>query len=252
MNKLPAKLSEEKLVPAIRSRIAVRLHSMGYRVRDIATVIGTTQPAVIQYLNGRRGLYTKDEGLLDKLIEPLVLRAVEMINSDNGKIEPVELLEIAKQLAVIRTGKRYIQSEGRTTDELLLLLRRRLQLELSAAEQYLELSKRTSDDYTRLLLRMIASDSIRHGDIVSQMISWVESGREISASLPDRAFLEGMLSIEDRASESSLAEKVRTDHPIAGLLLEWIDEDEKKHERTMKRIISLVDSKRGSESIGIG
>ncbi|MBX8644397.1 MAG: hypothetical protein KIY12_06730, partial [Thermoplasmata archaeon] len=99
---------------------------------------------------------------------------------------------------------------------------------------------------------MIASDSIRHGDIVSQMISWVESGRETSASLPDRAFLEGMLSIEDRASESSLAEKVRTDHPIAGLLLEWIDEDEKKHERTMKRIISLVDSKRGSESIGIG
>jgi predicted transcriptional regulator/rubrerythrin len=239
----PKPTNEEKLMPAIRARIASRLHSMGFRVTDIAAAIGTTQPAVIQYLNGRRGKGNQGMQLLDSLIEPVVARAVHLINSREGRIETVELLEIAKQFTIISTGKHYIHGGGRIGDASLSLLRQRLQLELSAAEKYLEMSNRTEDEYTKLLLRMIASDSIRHGDVVSQIISRMESGKEANFSLPDRAFLEGMLAIEDRASESSLKGSIKIEHPIAGLLLEWIDEDEMKHEHTVEKIISLVESK---------
>jgi hypothetical protein len=47
---------------------------------------------------------------------------------------------------------------------------------LNAAQKCDDLANRARDEYTRLLLRMVASDSIRHADIVSQMISWLESG----------------------------------------------------------------------------
>lgn len=229
-------------MPAIRSRIASRLHSMGFRVRDIAVVVGTTQPAVIQYLKGRRGKGTPGMQVLDSLIEPVVARAAGLIKLQEGRIETVELLEIARQFTIISTGRHFIQSGEKINDESLSLLRKRLQLELSAAEKYLEMSNRTDDEYTKLLLRMIASDSIRHGDVVSQIISWMESGKGADFSLPDRTFLEMMLSIEDRASESSLTGNIKIEHPVARLLLEWIDEDERKHEHTMEKIISLVDS----------
>ena len=230
-------------MPAIRSRIASRLHSMGFRVRDIAVVVGTTQPAVIQYLKGRRGKGTPGMQVLESLIEPVVSRAAGLIKLQEGRIETVELLEIARQFTIISTGRHFIQSGEKINDESLSLLRKRLQLELSAAEKYLEMSNRTDDEYTKLLLRMIASDSIRHGDVVSQIISWMESGKGADFSLPDRIFLERMLSIEDRASESCLTGNIKIEHPVARLLLEWIDEDERKHERTMEKIISLVDSK---------
>ena len=229
-------------MPAIRSRIASRLYSMGFRVRDIAVVVGTTQPAVIQYLKGRRGRGTLGMQVLDSLIEPVVARAAGLIKLQEGRIETVELLEIARQFTIISTGRHFIQSGEKINDESLSLLRKRLQLELSAAEKYLEMSNRTDDEYTKLLLRMIASDSIRHGDVVSQIISWMESGKGADFSLPDRTFLEMMLSIEDRASESSLTGNIKIEHPVARLLLEWIDEDERKHEHTMEKIISLVDS----------
>lgn len=85
---------------------------------------------------------------------------------------------------------------------------------------------------------MIAADSIRHGDVVSQLISWLEAGSESDIVLPNETLLHSMLSIEDSANEVSLSESVQVDHPVARLLLEWIDIDEGKHERIMGKMLS--------------
>jgi hypothetical protein len=48
------------------------------------------------------------------------------------------------------------------------------------------------------------------------------------------------LKIEDKAGEQSLRDTVKISHPVARLLLEWIDADEKKHERIISKMAHLI------------
>jgi uncharacterized protein len=150
---------------------------------------------------------------------------------------------------VINTGRQIIarESEEPERNESLELLRRRLQLELTAAENYLELANKTGDDHTKLLLRMIASDSIRHGDVVSQVISWLESDREKGFQVPGEELLKSMLALEDSANEANLRESIRVDHPVARLLLEWIDMDEVKHGKMVVRMQAMSQQRGGKD-----
>jgi uncharacterized protein len=245
--------NEEKLIPVVRAMIAARLAAGGYKVSEIASALNVTQAAVTQYLKGRRGSGQAELSNVDQLIDPVVEKLGKRIRSGLGPIETVELLDTARQVMVVDSGRRVAggTEQGRKRDASLELLRERLKLELSAAEKYLELANRTSDDYTKLLLRMIASDSIRHGDVVSQVISWLEADSDRRIELPGKDILESMLSMEDSAKEASLREGVKVDHPVARLLLEWIDMDEAKHGKMVTKMLSL-DKKRRGTTAGIG
>jgi rubrerythrin len=128
------------------------------------------------------------------------------------------------------------RSESGKKSKSIAILKERLQLELKAAQKCLDLANRARDDYTRLLLRMVASDSIRHADIVSQIVSWLETEHEIAEDVPDPGLLTEILAMEDNANEFSLRKTVRVDHRVARLLLESIDMDEKKHERLIGKL----------------
>ncbi len=99
---------------------------------------------------------------------------------------------------------------------------------------------RFDDQYSKLLLRMIAADSMRHADVVSQILSWIELPQGQTMTLPRKEFLDAILQIEDKAGEVSLRETVRVSHPVARLLLEWIDFDEKKHERIIEKMAQII------------
>ncbi|MEM3851732.1 MAG: hypothetical protein QXP70_01890 [Methanomassiliicoccales archaeon] len=234
-----SKLNEERLLPIIRSRLAMSLSQAGHRTRDIASLLGTTQSAVSQYIGRKRGRSELKWELLDSLLAPHVQKASEMIRTGSGRVEPVELLEIAHQYLILERSNQISNVSSEHMAEALPTLRSRLQLELTAAERYLELANESRDDYSKMLLRMIASDSIRHADVVSQMISWLESGRDAQFIPMDREMLQKMLSIEDSASETPLSQLVEISHPVARLLLEWIDADESKHERVIESVLSL-------------
>ncbi|HVP23640.1 MAG TPA: hypothetical protein VMS77_06985 [Conexivisphaerales archaeon] len=239
-------LPEERLIPLIRARLAIKLAHRGFRVKEIAQALRVSPPAVTQYIVGRRGASAAALPNIDDLLEPLAERLSRRIRLGLG-IEPVELLETAKEVSIVIGGKEALASagEGVVDEGPLELLRSRLRLELDAAEKYLELANRTSDDYTKLLLRMIAADSIRHGDVVSQLISWIEAGRKGKGLVPEESILKSMLSIEDSAREASLLEEIQVEHPVARLLLNWIDLDEAKHEKMVRRLLTL--SRVGSE-----
>lgn len=243
--------SEEKLIPVIRAALAERLSRQGFSVKEIARALNVTSAAVTQYLKKRRGSDPATIAGADGLIDPLVEKLVGRLRSGLGGMETIELLEAAHQVMVINAGSRIGQAAARDLperSESLGLLRRRLQLELSAAEKYLELANKTSDDYTKLLLRMIASDSIRHADVVSQIISWLEAGNESDFEVPGRTLLKSMLSIEDSANEESLSKSVEVAHPVARILLEWIDTDEAKHGKIVSRILNLAKEQNKSNS----
>jgi rubrerythrin len=113
-------------------------------------------------------------------------------------------------------------------------------LELRASERCLESAVKFDDQYSKLLLRMIAADSMRHADVVSQVISWTELPHELTLNVPRKEFLDAIMQIEDKAGEQSLRDTVKISHPVARLLLEWIDIDEKKHERIISKMVHLL------------
>jgi uncharacterized protein len=233
--------SEERLIPMIRARLAERLVKEGFRPKEAAAALNVTQAAVTQYLKRKRGTNTAALASIDHLIDPLAEKLVKRLHSGLGGIETTELVETARQVMVMNRGRMIVQEnpERPERDEALRILRERLRLELTAAEKYLELSNRTADDYSKMLLRMIAADSIRHGDVVSQVMSWLEAGRESDFELPGKAILESLIALEDSANEASLTDSIHIGHPIAQLLFQWIDADEEKHEKIVSKMLKL-------------
>ena len=212
---------------------------------EIAHVLKVTQPAVTQYLKGRRGAAFQGTANIDFLLDPLVEKLGERSHAGLG-VETAELLETARQIIVMNTGRGIVSKQEKEprSQKLLGLLGNRLRLELDAAEKYLELANRASDNHTKLLLRMIAADSIRHGDVISQLTSWLEKGGRLEGSIPDEGLLKSMLAVEDSAGEASLTREVEVDHPVARLLLRWIDIDEGKHEKMVSGLVALSASRK--------
>jgi len=224
--------SEEALFPLIRCGIAEKLTNMGFRVKDVAMVLRVSPAAVTQYLKGRRGNKLQESKNQEHIINALAEKAARHIRNSTGPLEVIELIDAGYQLLAAGTGEKILQTKSEPhKNEWLTLLRERLQLELKAAQKCLALASQTQDDYSKLLLRMIASDSIRHADIVSQIITRLESGRQPEVESPAGEFLNEVLTIEDKAAEVALNETIKIPHRIAQLLLESIDMDEEKHER---------------------
>jgi predicted transcriptional regulator len=225
--------SEEKMLPLIRANLARQLAQTGFKVHQIARVLGVTQAAVTQYLKGVRGKKPTEDENQKRVIEALADKAAHRIKGNMEPLTTMELLDTAHQLLAVTSGEKILstRSENFERNKFTPILTDRLQLELKAAQKCLDIANRAKDDYTRLLLRMIASDSIRHADIISQILSWLRAKHEATYELPDRGLLTEILKIEDSASEFSLRKTVRINHKVARLLLESIDMDEEKHER---------------------
>lgn len=225
----------------VRARLAERLIEQGFRPKEAATALNVTQAAVTQYLKRKRGSSLDSLASIDRLIDPLAEKLIRRLRSGLGGIETTELIETARQVMVMNRGRTVVQELPKRPekDEALRILRERLRLELTAAEKYLELSNQTADDYSKMLLRMIAADSIRHGDVVSQVISWLEGGTESEFEMPGKAILESLVALEDSAHEASLTKSIHVGHPIARLLFQWIDADEEKHERIVSKMLKL-------------
>ncbi len=132
----PAVRSEERLIPLIRAAIAQKLAAEGFQVRQIAGALNVTSAAVTQYIKRRRGANLLAVGSIDHLIDPISERVAERIRSGSGSIGTLELLETARQVMVMSTGRSIVARGpmGLEKNESLELLRQRLQLELAAAE----------------------------------------------------------------------------------------------------------------------
>jgi predicted transcriptional regulator len=232
----------ENFIPVIRARLATRLGRDGLRVKEIATALNITPAAVVQYIQGKRGKLSLRVAQTDRTVDALAEKVMERVRSGTGEgLRMAELLEAAEQILIASRGIRVLEETPVAMEsEVVEVLRQRLQLELKASERCLESAVKFDDQYSKLLLRMIAADSMRHADVVSQIISWIEVSPEPVINLRSKEFLDAILQIEDKAGETSLRNTVRITHPVARLLLEWIDTDEKKHEKIIGKMAHLM------------
>jgi uncharacterized protein len=234
----------ENMIPVVRARVAIALRREGLRVTEIAAALNTTPAAVVQYLKGKRGKLVGRPAQVDRTIEALAERVLQRVRSGVREgIRMPELMEAADQLVIASKGSKMLEETSKKNErQVVEVLRQRLELELRASERCLDSAVKFEDQYSKLLLRMIAADSMRHADVVSQIISWTELPHEPTFNVPKKEFLDAILQIEDKAGEQSLKDTVKISHPIARLLLEWIDADEKKHERIISKMVHVIQS----------
>jgi predicted transcriptional regulator len=232
----------ENMIPVVRARLALSLRREGLRVKEIAAALNTTPAAVVQYLKGKRGRLVGRTAQVDRMIDVLADRVLQRVRSGLREgVRMAELMEAADQIVIASKGRRMLEGTTQKREKQVVeVLRQRLELELRASERCLESAVKFDDQYSKLLLRMIAADSMRHADVVSQILSWIELPQEPTLNLPKREFLDAILQIEDKAGEVSLRDAVKISHPVARLLLEWIDADEKKHERIIGKMVRLI------------
>ena len=237
-------LRSENVIPVVRARLALSLKREGLRVKEIAAALNTTPAAVVQYLKGKRGRLVTRPAQVDRTIDALAERVLQRVRSGVREgVRMAELMEVADQIIIASKGSRMIEETTQKREKQVVeVLRQRLELELKASERCLESAAKFDDQYSKLLLRMIAADSMRHADVVSQIISWTELPHEPTLNVPKREFLDAILQVEDKAGEQSLKHSVKISHPVARLLLEWIDADEKKHERIIGKMVRLIES----------
>ncbi len=243
MRTIPEGVRSENMIPVVRARLALSLRREGLRVTEIALALNTTPAAVVQYLKGKRGRLVVRPAQVDRTIDALADKVLQRVRSGVREgVRMPELMEAADQIIIASKGSRMLEETARkkTEKQVVEVLRQRLELELRASERCLESAVKFDDQYSKLLLRMIAADSMRHADVVSQIISWTELPHEPTLNVPKREFLDAILQIEDKAGEQSLRDTVKVSHPVARLLLEWIDADEKKHERIINKMVHLL------------
>jgi predicted transcriptional regulator len=242
MRTVPEGVRSENMIPVVRARLAMSLKRQGLRVTEIAAALNTTPAAVVQYLKGKRGKLVARPAQMDRTIDALADKVLQRVRSGVREgVRTPELMEAADQIIIASKGSRMLEGMTEKREKQVVeVLRQRLELELRASERCLESAVKFDDQYSKLLLRMIAADSMRHADVVSQIISWAELPSEPTMNVPKKEFLDAILQIEDKAGEQSLRDTVRISHPVARLLLEWIDADEKKHERIISKMVRVI------------
>jgi predicted transcriptional regulator len=235
-------MRSENMIPVVRARLALSLRREGLRVKEIAAALNTTPAAVVQYLKGKRGRLMARPAQVDRTIDALADKVLQRVRSGVREgVRMPELMEAADQIIIASKGSRLLEeTTPKREKQVVEVLRQRLELELRASERCLDSAVKFDDQYSKLLLRMIAADSMRHADVVSQIISWTELPHELTLNVPRKEFLDAIMQIEDKAGEQSLRETVKISHPVARLLLEWIDIDEKKHERIISKMVHLL------------
>ena len=242
MRNIAEGMRSENMIPVVRARLALSLRREGLRVKEIAAALNTTPAAVVQYLKGKRGRMVARPAQVDRTIDALADKILQRVRSGVREgVRMPELMEAADQIIIASRGSRLLEETTQKREKQVVeVLRQRLELELRASERCLESAVKFDDQYSKLLLRMIAADSMRHADVVSQIISWTELPHELTLNVPRKEFLDAIMQIEDKAGEQSLRDTVKISHPVARLLLEWIDIDEKKHERIISKMVHLL------------
>jgi predicted transcriptional regulator/rubrerythrin len=235
----------ERLVPGLRALLVRELvQRRGLKKKAAAQALGLSPSAATQYLQGGRA--SKQVKALSRAdVMQLVDDLCDRIALRGGKMMQAEFFELVygvsgllQRKPSVRAGAEPIPMQGR--EKLLSTLRGRLQAEQEAAELFMGVAVSLRDDLTRLLFRGVASDSIRHADIVMTIIGNIEKGEAVDADLPDKEQLGKLLSYEETAHVHNL-DPVKQYFPnkIIAALLASIEADERKHSDLLTRLMAV-------------
>jgi len=238
-----------QLVQALVAREGVE--QFGLSSRRVADLLGLAPSAVSQYLSGKRVekrflAYANNErarAIARRTVEALI----EAQEAGAGPARPV--LEGAVALSEIPqpAARRTPTGPGAAAEvaspqlrELAKWLRERVKAEQVAVTQCMRLAQRARDELTRALLRQIASDSLRHAEIVASLAPYIDRGVSGAyASGITRKEVEALIEGERKAEAQADARSARHLQGTMAILIASMEADERKHTDLLR---SLLDS----------
>jgi predicted transcriptional regulator/rubrerythrin len=220
------------------------VENLGVSTRRAADLLGLAPSAVSQYLGGKRR-----ESLLDDFgarpeITTIAHRiAVALAETRKDADPPARIvLEGAARMAeeAGEKGDRQRSRAGapRIDRPAIRRLRERVGAEQAAVTSCMRLAQKARDELTRAIFRQIASDSLRHAEIVASMEIYLESGTNRSlASGIDRSDVEALIRQEHEA-EGKGGDDLRTGlGGVMKILVQSMADDEEKHERLLEGLL---------------
>lgn len=216
--------------------------SFGLPERQAAALLGIAPSAVSQYLSGKRlGGSTGASRTRDR--ERAIARAAaqRIAVPLGGPAEGLGVvLDAARQLARVSGDPDPLGAtplaRGDTADprrerEVRRYLHQRIALEQGAVGECMRLAQRSRDELTRAVFRQIASDSLRHAEIVASIQTYLERGLH-------RAYASGIRREEivrlierEREAEAGLPQSVALEFGgMLRVLWQSMEADERKHE----------------------
>lgn len=230
------------LVQALTARELVE--QLGVPVRRAGRLLGIAPSAVSQYLRGQR----RESTLAPLAARPEVRAAVHRVaralaERAAGKTATARLvLDAAAALAPLVEGGTPGSPDTVRADRIdratLAQLRERVGAEQAAVANCMQLAQKAKDEPTRAIFRQIASDSLRHAEIVASLSVYLESGlRRSRASGIERSDVEELIRREREAEAQSSDRLHRRFGGVMGLLAESMAADERKHERLLHGLL---------------
>ena len=235
----------EKILPAVRSLLAKELiNNHKVSKADVSKILGISPAAVTQYTKNKRGGYA-DELEKNKEILPIIASLAE--HFANKKKEEREM---RRNMTIIETSENIIaiinnqgiKDKKSQSDPKTKILQDRVEAELREARISLNMANKIEDGFGKLLFKGLASDSIRHAEIVSQVIRDQETVGSFKLDRQLKKYLKQMIEEEENASEQLMTKLVKTSHPAVRALLQSIDQDEMKHKKMLKSLSKYLDA----------
>lgn len=243
----------DNVLSGVRAILARELVRRGYSQKEIAIILGTSAAAVTMYSKDRRGhelskIIESEQSariVIDNLLDHLGKRSAGS-SSSNTEFQkdtfPLILDAAYRIMRVISSPKREeMQAPKKPSNSdsaLTQTLLNRLEEEQLAAQRNMALAVSTTDEVARTIFRQIASDSIRHAEIVSFLLSMPNTMKSDRIMLEQEiAQIEAMIRGEESATEAPI--KLRGVDPALKLLLKSMDIDEEKHKILLKGLLSI-------------
>ena len=219
------------------------VEGFGLSERQAAVLLGIVPSSVSQYLSGKRLGPTLSAYLGDDEALRIAHRSAQQLMAGSAGARTV--LE-----ASIALGERVppkARTPAETTNDTLSpelrrkipgWLRDRIAGEQNAVAECMRLAQRSRDELTRALFRQIASDSLRHAEIVASLAAYLDRG--VASSAPTgitRADVEALIQKEHEAEATSEIELGPELGGMMRILWESMESDERKHERLLELLL---------------
>jgi len=231
-------------VQVMQALVARQLvEGFGLSERQTALLLGIVPSSVSQYLSGKRLGPTLSSYLSDE--EALHIARSTAQKLMGGSAGTRTVLE-----AAISLGERASPTSSRSAhagaDRLSADLQRRVPGwlrdrttgEQNAVAECMRLAQRARDELTRALFRQIASDSLRHAEIVASLASYLDRG--VTTSGPTgitRADVDHLLRREHEAEATSDIDLGPKLGGMMRVLWDSMEADERKHELLLQKLL---------------
>jgi uncharacterized protein len=237
----PSPVAWVQVMQALVARELVE--SFGLPERRAADLLGLVPSAVSQYLSGKRLGPKLARFLGDAGARRIARATAQRLMSGPGNARPVleAAIELGRRFAPAARSRGSAPATDRRDRDAPRWLRHRIAGEQNAVAECMRLAQRSRDELTRALFRQIASDSLRHAEIVASVATYLDRG--VSASVATGISREDVEHLIAREREAEAADSTTRGPALDGvmrILWDSMEADERKHEWILETLLTAL------------